>query len=81
MSDDDLDRRFGQHWLRMSERLLAELQKRELLDTPEAQAFLTVRRKLRRLENAAESRKALPKKAMETKWEAFLRKIGKPPKR
>ncbi|SOD94304.1 hypothetical protein [Caenispirillum bisanense] len=80
MSDDDLGNRFGQHWLRMSDLLLAELKKRELLDTPEAQAFMTARRRQIRAVKAAEAAGALPAgKGGETKWQAFLRLIGRPP--
>lgn len=75
--DDDLTGRFSQHWLRMSAVLLEELKRRGLTDTPEAQEFIGARRRvMSRLRKLAERRK---KAKPETKWQAFLRMIGKPP--
>lgn len=74
--------RFGEHWLRMSAVLLSELKRRDLMDTPEAQAVVGTRRQIIRKHRAeAEASPTRPRKRRpETKWEAFLRKVGRKPR-
>lgn len=72
--------RFSEHWLRMSKILLAELERRDLMDTPEAQAVLGARRK--HVRRAAPVRMEGQKRRRgrpETKWERFLRTVGRGP--
>lgn len=71
--------RFSDHWLRMSAILLAELKRRDLMDTPEAQAVVGARR--RQLRRATPPEAARPRKGRtgkpETRWERFLRSVGR----
>jgi hypothetical protein len=78
----DQEKRFGEHWLKMSAVLLSELKRRDLMDTPEAQAVVGTRRQIirkhRAQTEASTSRTRRPRP--ETKWEAFLRKVGRKPR-
>lgn len=75
--------RFGEHWLRMSAVLLAELKHRDLMDTPEAQAVIGARRQIIRKHRAStHAPSTTPRRGQrpETKWEMFLRKVGRKPR-
>ncbi|EKV31505.1 hypothetical protein C882_3878 [Caenispirillum salinarum AK4] len=78
----DQAQRFGDHWLRMSAVLLSELKRRDLMDTPEAQAVVGTRRQIIRKHRAQSEAAggARRKRRPETKWEAFLRKVGRKPR-
>lgn len=79
----DQARRFSEHWLRMSAVLLSEIKRRDLMETPEAQAVIGARRQIIRKHRAGQASTGSPrqrKRRPETKWEAFLRKVGRKPR-